>query len=372
MSAQPGTRQPDRGADQPPEQPPLDARLLRALAARANDELAARPATADSIAEWEREHLGRRSAFSRCRARLGRLPEPERAALGREWHRLDRGLREAAALRLRAAQPAPARQRDTGPAVAARWPPIDPTVPPPDPSTGGLHPVTMMLEEAVRHFADLGFSPFDAPEVEDVAHSFDLLGVPADHPTRAASRTFYTTGDGVLRSHTTASVLRVLADRAGGGPIRFTVAGACHRNTVPSPRLVTQFHQLEAVAVGPRVRVSDLKGMALGFVAQALGQDSDPRLRFRALPYVSPGIAVDVRCRPCGAAGCDLCRGSGRLEIMGGGMLTRAVLGASGVPEPTRAAALAISLERVLAVRHGLGDIRHFLGNDHRVLAQFR
>ncbi|WP_327004508.1 hypothetical protein OHA72_57345 [Dactylosporangium sp. NBC_01737] len=247
---------------------------------------------------------------------------------------------------------------------------VDPMAPSDGSHRGGLHPVTALLEETVRHFADLGFSPREAPELEDAWFTFDLLGVPADHPTRTSARTFYTVDGALLRSHMTSSALRVL--RGGTGARRFTVAGACHRNAVPSARIVHQFHQVEAVAVGPAVRISDLTGLVLGYVAAALGSGVEARLRFRSLPYVSPGLAVDVPCTACRTVGCELCRGSGQVEVIGGGLLTAAVLRAAGLPPQLRAVALAVSLERVLAVRHGLGDIRHFLRNDPRVLNQFR
>jgi phenylalanyl-tRNA synthetase alpha chain len=245
---------------------------------------------------------------------------------------------------------------------------LDPWAPALPGRPGRRHPVTAVMEESVRHFAALGFEPRRSRQLEDARHSFDLLGVPDGHPTRAPARTFYTSDGGLLRTHTTASVLRVLADTTG--PARFTVFGACHRNTVTSARSVHQFHQVEAVAVGPAVGVTDLSGLALGYVTHILGAAARPRLRFRSLPYVAPGIAVDVSCTACAARGCGLCRGVGHIEVVSGGLLTGAVLRSVGTPADMRAVAVAVSLERVLAVRHGLDDIRHFLRSDPRFLTQ--
>ncbi|MBM2620380.1 hypothetical protein JIG36_33200 [Actinoplanes sp. LDG1-06] len=313
---------------------------------------------------WHRDHLGRRSALAALRSRVGALPAEDRAAAGRAVRQAADDL--ATALADRREQTAAG---DPAPADRVR---LDPTHIPDTPPPGGRHPVSLILDEAAAHFAALGFVFRDAPQIEDEAHCFDLLGVPADHPTRSPAHTFYAEGAAVLRSHTTASVLRVLRTEPAGPASRFVVAGPCHRNNVPNARFVHQFHQLEAVAAGPSVRMSDIKGLATGFVDAVLGDGFDPRLRFRRFPYVSPGLAVDVECAPCGAEGCGLCQGSGRLEIMSGGLLAAGVLRAAGWPEDLPVAALAISLERLLAVRHGLGDIRHFLRNDLRLLAQAR
>jgi phenylalanyl-tRNA synthetase alpha chain len=232
------------------------------------------------------------------------------------------------------------------------------------------HPITALTEEIAHFFGRLGFSRRESSQLDDVVHSFDLLGVPVDHPTRSPQHTRFA-GDGtVLRSHTTSSVIRLLRSRPGCESLRALTGGPCHRNTTPGPRFVTQFHQLEAVAVGPQVRVSDLKGIALSLVGEVLGPDAQPRLRHRTLPYVCPGLAVDVDCTACDGTGCGLCLGTGRLEIMSGGMLSGPALQAALVAREARAICVAVSLERVLAIRHRVDDIRHFLRNDLRVLAQ--
>ncbi|WP_329563881.1 tRNA ligase subunit PheS family protein [Kitasatospora sp. NBC_01266] len=346
--------------DGAPPEVPLDLPGVQALRDAALGALRRLTPTPDELARWERDHLGRRAPLARCRARLGELPRERRAELGKALADALRELTSAAA--------EPARS-----AAEARFEHerIDPTVPPVDQDPGGLHPITLLTRECLRHFGELGFAHLDSPWVETVAHSFDILGVPADHPTRGLDRSFYLSADTLLRSHTTASQAGVLERERPAGPMRFVVTGPCFRNGVPTPRTHTQFHQFEVVALGPQIRLSDLKGLTLGFVEDVMGPGFAPRFRFRSFPYASPGVAVDVDCRPCGTAGCELCRGSGRLEIMGGGMLVPEILRIGCDPARTRGLALAISLERVLALRHGLRDIRHFLQNDLRVLTQF-
>ncbi|MFK0195190.1 hypothetical protein [Kitasatospora sp. NPDC090308] len=350
---------------------PLSAPRIRDLRDLALRELAACPATGPALAEWEGRHLGRRGSLARHRALIGQAPPAHRPALGRllgtAAAELARALRER---RERPTDPAATTDPAAPAASAAPTGTLDPCLarpaaPPPEP-----HPVSRLADEVAHYFGRSGFTRRASRQIEDVAHSFDLLGVPADHPTRSPQHTYFTEDGAVLRSHTTASALRLLRELPPGRSARFVVDGPCHRRTVPGPRFVTQFHQSEAVAVGPRIRLSDLKGLALGLCAEVLGPGVPARLRFRTLPYVSPGLAIDVACTPCGSAGCGLCLGSGHLEVISGGMLSAAVMRSVGASPQVRALSLAVSLERVLAIRHGLDDIRHFLDNDLSVLTQ--
>ncbi|QMU67380.1 hypothetical protein [Streptacidiphilus sp. P02-A3a] len=347
----------------PVHREPLSQELVQELRDHALRELSESPAAEEALDAWERRYLGRQGQLARCRPRVGQAPPEHRPELGRR-------LAEATAELDRALRQRRAEAHGSGPADERPAQVIDPGQAPAQPLPYQPHPISRLTEEVAHYFARMGFTRRESDQIEDVAHSFDLLGVPADHPTRSPQLSYFTEDGTVLRGHTTASVLRLLGERTADGTSRFQVTGPCHRRTTPGPRFVTQFHQSEAVAVGPRVRLSDLKGLALGLCAEVLGDDVHARLRYRTLPYVSPGLAVDVACTPCGAAGCDLCLGSGHLEVLSGGMLSQAVLRAAGAAPGVRALSLAVSLERVLAIRHRVGDIRHFLDNDLGVLTQ--
>lgn len=231
------------------------------------------------------------------------------------------------------------------------------------------HPVTVAADEVDAFFTALGFRAHQTPEIEDALHTFDLLGVPADHPTRSPAHTYYAADGRLLRTHTTSSVLRVLRREPGAARRRILVGGPCYRRTTPGPRFVTQFHQMEAAAVGPEVGLPDAIGTSLALLDEMLGDDHGARLRSRALPYVSPGFCVDVPCTPSGCDGCTLCGGRGFVELVSGGVFTAAVARAAGVPDGSTATSVAVSLERLLAIRHGLADIRPFLSPDPHALA---
>lgn len=337
--------------------------LVDEFRARALSDLAGLPGRQDALDAWEREHLGRQAPLSRCRAGLGSVPAETRPVLGRYVSRARDDL--AGALAARRGSLA---SGDAGPNPVPR--PVDPSQHVPAGPCCRPHPVSALADEIAGYLGMLGFSRHPSSQLEDVAHSFDLLGVPQGHPTRDLQHTYYTRSGAVLRGHTTASVIRLLRERPDCTALRAVVDGPCHRNTVPGPRFVTQFHQMEAVAVGPRVRVSDATGIAMGLIGEILGPDARPRLRTRMLPYICPGVAVDVDCTPCGTAGCGLCAGVGRLEVISGGMLAASVLRAAGVAQDLRAVSVAVSLERVLAIRHRVPDIRHFLRNDLRFSGQ--
>lgn len=223
------------------------------------------------------------------------------------------------------------------------------------------HPVVDLLDQTRDLLASHGFAWRATPEIDDVCHTFDLLEVPAEHPTRTAAHTMLLPGGRLLRSHTTSSVMRALLAASGQSPVRVAVGGACHRRTTPSPRFVTRFHQVEAAAVGSNTGLGDLITLAYAVGDELLGRFSAPRLRLRSLPYVSPGIAVDMPCTACGGAGCGLCAGRGYLEIMSGGIFRASIRAQIGVEPDDVAWSLAVSMERILALQDGRGDIRPYV-----------
>jgi len=248
---------------------------------------------------------------------------------------------------------------------------IDVTTPGRRRRPGHLHPILQTLDEIVDVFVALGFAVADGPDIEDEHHNFTALNIPRDHPARDMQDTFFVADEYVLRTHTSPVQIRVM--QAQQPPLRVIVPGAVYRHdsdTTHSP----MFHQIEGFLVDRHVRFSDLKGVLALALRRIFG--SDTRVRFRAsfFPFTEPSAEVDIGCMMCGNgdAGCRVCKGTGWLEILGSGLIDPNVFAAVGYdPERYSGFAFGMGIERIAMLKHRIGDIRLFYGNDARFLQQF-
>jgi len=246
----------------------------------------------------------------------------------------------------------------------------DPGLPPAGPRVGRPHPVAVMVDRICEVFAPLGFDVIDLPLLETAEDNFELLGYPADHPTRTRL-TFFPEPGVVLRTHASSGSLGVMR-RAAPDPVRALLVATCFRNELASPASTPQFTQIDGVVVQPELGLPDLMGLFEELVTGLFGPGHPWWLRRGNYPFNVPGFALDVLCPACaGEDACETCR-EGRVEIGAGGLLRRDVLAAGG-HDPDRTAALSFgcSVERLLKLTHGLEDIRELLVNDTRVLEQF-
>ncbi|GGP76032.1 tRNA ligase subunit PheS family protein [Saccharothrix coeruleofusca] len=255
----------------------------------------------------------------------------------------------------------------TGAPVATRL--RDPGLPPAGPRVGRVHPVVSLADRIAEAFTPLGFEVVDLPLLATAADNFDVLGYPADHPTR--TRLTFSPADGVvLTTHSSAGVPALLR-RAAPGPLRALLVGSCFRNETGSAYSNSQFTQAEGVVVQPGLGLPDLAGLFDRLVTGLFGAGHRWWLKRSDYPFTAPGFALDIECPVC-EDGCPECRQRGRVEIGAGGVLRDEVLTACGYP-PGRTTALSFgcSLERLLRLDYGLTDIRELLINDTRVLEQF-
>lgn len=251
--------------------------------------------------------------------------------------------------------------------VAARL--CDPGLPPAGPRVGRLHPVVALADRIVEAFTPLGFAVADLPLLATSADNFDVLGYPADHPTRTRL-TFSLADRTVLTTHSSAGVPALLR-RAAPGPLRALLVGSCFRNETGSAFSNSQFTQAEGVVVQPGLGLPDLVGLFDRLVSGLFGPAHRWWLKRSDYPFTAPGFALDIDCPVC-TDGCPECRHRGRVEIGAGGMLRDEVLVACGYPVgQTTALSFGCSLERLIRLEHGLTDIRDLLVNDTRVLEQF-
>lgn len=248
---------------------------------------------------------------------------------------------------------------------------IDVTLPGRRRFSGRRHPLTQMLDEVGCILSKMGFSIQRSPEIESEYYNYGGLNYPVDHPARDMQDTFYLTGDLLLRSHTTAIQQHIMEKEKP--PIRVVSLGKCYRNETVTARSHVFFHQVDALYIDKQVTLADLLSTMEAFYTQIFHRQVEMRVRSSYFPFVEPGIEVDISCSACLQKGCQLCKFTGWLEVCGAGMVHTEVLKAGGIdPEVYTGYAWGSGIERLLQLRHAIGDIRIFTENDIRFLAQFR
>ncbi len=249
---------------------------------------------------------------------------------------------------------------------------IDPTLPATNLKVGGVHPLTKITEEVEELFISMGYDVVSGPEVEDDLHNFQLLNVPKDHPARDAQDTFYITDELLLRSQTSPVQARTMLKMKDKGPLRIICPGKVYRRDDDDATHSHQFNQIEGLVVGENISLADLKGTLEVFAKKMFGEDRKVRFRPSFFPFTEPSYEVDVSCFKCGGEGCNICKGTGWIEILGSGMVHPNVLRDCGYdPEIYTGFAFGLGIERVAMLRYGITDIRDFYTNDLRFLKNY-
>jgi phenylalanyl-tRNA synthetase alpha chain len=319
----------------------------------------------DALQRWKTAYLGRSAALMKTFDSLGSLSKEERPLIGRRANEVKRALETALEMRSETLR-ADALQHNLS---AER---LDVTLPGRSPLRGRLHPITATLRQIYRVFGDMGFQVYRSREVETDEYNFGLLNIPPHHPARDMWDTFHTTTPGVvLRTHTSPGQIHAMREYCPQ-PIRVILPGMCYRYEQISARKDTQFNQVEGLAIGKDITMSDLKGTLIEFCRRLFGQDVRTRFRASHFPFTEPSAELDVECFLCGGKGCNVCGGSGWLEILGCGMVHPVVLENGGYdPQEFMGFAFGMGPERVTMLRHQVEDIRHLWMNDLRFLEQF-
>lgn len=242
---------------------------------------------------------------------------------------------------------------------------------------GSLHPITIVRERIIDVFARIGFTVSQGPEVEDDHHNFTALNFPPDHPARDMQDTFFVhdpvSGDKkdlALRTHTSSVQVRVM--ESSKPPIRTISPGRVYRNEAISARAHCMFHQVEGLYVDKGVSFAELKGTLDYFVKSMFGADVVIRMRPSYFPFTEPSAEVDMSCTICGGKGCNVCKHSGWVEIMGCGMVDPAVLTNCGIdPEVYSGFAFGMGVERIAQLTYRVPDLRLYWENDVRFLDEF-
>ena len=320
---------------------------------------------AASLETWESKFIGRKGEITTLLRSVGQLPADQRANFGKRANEIKKELEAAHQARVEAI-----RQHELAKSLEEGA--IDVTLPGRTIPVGGIHPSNQTLREIYAIWAEMGFQVFRTREVEDDETNFEMLNIPQHHPARDMWDTFHTTTPGgILRTHTSPGQIHSMRKFAPQ-PIRFILPGMCYRYEQISTRKEIQFNQVEGIAVGTNIRLSDLKGTSTAFAQRIFGEDRKTRFRSSYFPFTEPSMEVDVECLLCGGTGCSVCSYSGWLEIAGCGMIHPTVLRNGGY-DPTVHSGFAFGMgpERITMLKHGIKDIRYFWGNDLRFLEQF-
>jgi phenylalanyl-tRNA synthetase alpha chain len=236
---------------------------------------------------------------------------------------------------------------------------------------GHLHPLTLVIERVGSIFDALGFTIVDGPEIETEYYNFDALNVPNNHPARDMQDTFWLKGlDALLRTHTSAVQIRYM--EASEPPFRIAVPGGrVFRNEATDASHEAQFYQTECLLVDKDISMCHLKWTLLHVLQELFGQ-VEIRLRPSYFPFVEPAVEVDMSCVKCAKRGCNVCKHTGWIEIIGAGMVHRQVLKNCKIdPDEWSGFAFAIGIDRIAMLMYGIDDIRLFYNGDLRFVNQF-
>ena len=238
---------------------------------------------------------------------------------------------------------------------------------------GTRHPLSLVKEEICSIFRRLGFSIAEGPEIEDDWHVFSSLNFADDHPARDMQDTFFIQRNPeiVLRTHTSSVQTRVMEKTQP--PIRITCPGRVYRNEAISARAHCLFHQVEGLYIDKDVSFADLKQALLFFTKELFGKDTQIRLRPSYFPFTEPSAEMDISCHICGGKGCNICKHTGWVEILGCGMVDPTVLENCGIDSKVYSGyAFGMGVERIAMLKYQINDIRLFFENDVNFLHQFQ
>ena len=329
-----------------------------------------------AVDAWRIANVGRGSPLMQVFAEFGKLSKEEKPVIGAAANRVKVALESALEEKAQAV-------KNAALAKSLAEEKLDVTLPGREVRIGRLHPSNQQLRRVQTILAEMGFQVYTSREVETDEMNFQMLNFPPHHPAREMQDSFYVEMEGrednpiLMRTHTSPGQIRAMREACATNPqnpppIRIALPGMCYRYEQITARSEIQFNQVEGLAVGEGITFADLKGTLTDFARRMFGKDARVRFRASYFPFTEPSAEVDVECFVCGGKGCQVCKNSGWLEILGCGMVHPNVLQNGGY-DPKRYTGFAFGMgpERQLMLRNKINDIRYFWGNDVRFLEQF-
>lgn len=251
---------------------------------------------------------------------------------------------------------------------------LDVTLPGIRPRKGQSHVIIQIIEEIEDLFLGMGYQIVEGNEVEEDYYNFERVNLPQNHPARDMQDTFYITSEILMRTHTSPLQARTLETHDfSKGPLKMISPGKVYRRDTDDATHSHQFHQIEGMVIDKHITMADLKGTLETLAKKMFGENREIRLRPSYFPFTEPSVEVDVSCFKCGGKGCNVCKHTGWIEILGAGMTHPEVLKMSGVdPEIYGGFAFGLGPDRIAMLKYGVDDIRNFYLNDQRFLKQFK
>ena len=248
---------------------------------------------------------------------------------------------------------------------------VDVTLPSTKVTRGSKHPLNRVIEEIEDLFVSMGYDVVDGPELETDEFCFERLNLPKGHPARDMQDSFYITTEYLLRTQTSAVQARAMMANTEKTPIRIIVPGKTYRREDDATHS-HQFNQVEGLVIDKNITLAHLKGTLEVFMRKLLGEKTELRFRPSFFPFTEPSYEVDVSCFKCGGKGCNLCKQTGWIELLGAGMVHPNVLKMNGYdPEKYTGFAFGTGLDRLAMFKYGITDMRYLYRNDVRFLKQF-
>ena len=319
----------------------------------------------DEINELRNRFLGKKSELSSLGGLIATLPAEEKKTFGIEMNEAKQLISQAFEEKLNALKQKALEEK-------LKKETIDISLPSREVSLGARNPFYIVQDEMKEIFIGMGFDVADGPEIETDLYNFELLNIPKDHPARDMQDTFYIDENTLLRTHTSPVQARTM-EKMNGKPIRIICPGKTYRRDDDDATHSHQFAQIEGLVIDKDINIGHLKATLELFAKKMFGEKREIRLRSSYFPFTEPSVEVDITCANCGGKGCNMCKGTGYIEILGGGMVHPNVLKMNGYdPEVYSGFAFGIGIERVAILRYGIDDIRKFYNNDVRFLHQFK
>ena len=311
------------------------------------------------------KYMGKKSVFNEIMAGMKDLSNDEKREVGKVSNEVRNEITESLDKRLQAI-------KDEALNKKLESDKIDITLPSRKMKAGSLHPLTKVRQEIEDLFIGMGYDIVDGPEVETDEYCFEMLNLPKDHPARDAQDSFYITDDMLLRTQTSAVQIRSMLANTEKKPFKLICPGKTYRRDDDDATHSHQFSQIEGLVVGENVSLSDLKGTLELFARRMFGQSREIRFRASYFPFTEPSYEVDVSCFNCDGKGCNICKGTGWIEILGCGMVHPNVLENCGFDHTKyQGFAFGVGVERVASLKYGVTNMRDYFTNDYRFLKNF-